>query len=251
MDVESEPCTTYYMVNKPYACTAVDGLVSALIGPWRKASVLSPGGRHNVYAQCTPRLEFRSVLSLYVNVCKHIFQSFFIFYFFTPPPMSRWPLTRSAPFRDPNDATTPDVNTRENKIQMSRHSQLRKEIKLRKANEVETGEGVSCDAMWCESDASTRLVSLSGDDACQNGLFLNSKLYQHLCSNIIVKMRQIKWSGHCLRFFFVPYAICIHDVNTLFPATSYFPWHYHYKLPNASFSDYLRPADKVRVRAYM
>ena len=52
-------------------------------------------------------------------------------------------VTRSAPSRDPNDATTPDVNTRENKISMSRHSQLRKEIKLRKANEVETGEGVS------------------------------------------------------------------------------------------------------------
>ena len=43
----------------------------------------------------------------------------------------------------PTTQQTPDVNTEKNKIQMSRHSQLRKEIKLRKANEVETEECVS------------------------------------------------------------------------------------------------------------
>ena len=37
-------------------------------------------------------------------------------------------MNKSAPSRDPNDATTPGTNTRENKIQISGHSQLRKEI---------------------------------------------------------------------------------------------------------------------------
>ena len=62
------------------------------------------------------------------------------FCFFSKYTATHEQVTGVPPSRDPNDATTPEVNTRENKVQMSRHSLLRKEIKLRKANEVETGE---------------------------------------------------------------------------------------------------------------
>ena len=41
-------------------------------------------------------------------------------------------VTRSAPSREPNDTQNPYINTRKNKNSMSRHSQLRKEINIKK-----------------------------------------------------------------------------------------------------------------------
>ena len=50
---------------------------------------------------------------------------------------SHYQVTRSAPSREPNDAKKkPYVNTRQNKLSMSRHSQQRKETKNKNANEV-------------------------------------------------------------------------------------------------------------------
>ena len=44
-------------------------------------------------------------------------------------------VTRSAPSLEPSDTKIPYVNTKETKVSMSRHSQLRKGNKLKKANE--------------------------------------------------------------------------------------------------------------------
>ena len=62
------------------------------------------------------------------------------FIFFSKYTATHYQVTRSAPSREPNDAKKrPYVNTRQNKLSMSRHSQLRKE-KNKKANEVGRSE---------------------------------------------------------------------------------------------------------------
>ena len=51
-------------------------------------------------------------------------------FFFSKYTATHYQVTRSAPSREPNDAKKrPYVNTRQNKLSMSRHSQLRKEKK--------------------------------------------------------------------------------------------------------------------------
>ena len=60
---------------------------------------------------------------MFVSTCQHGFGSFFSKYTAT-----HYQVTRSAPSREPNDTKKrPYVNTRQNKLSMSRHSQLRKE----------------------------------------------------------------------------------------------------------------------------